>query len=113
LLPTDEWVVRMKEKQSGWGSSSRSGNGKHHGKVPQKELDPNACRRCGNPKEKVEAHLALVPVITYWMNFKSILPVRVYMSILPVRVYIQSSIILRISHLSAVVTVSRVSPVRL
>jgi hypothetical protein len=74
LLLTEEWVARMKEKQSREGSSSRGGDGKRRGKAPEKkkkELDPNACWRCGktghcakeckNPKEKkVEAHPAQV-----------------------------------------------------
>jgi hypothetical protein len=49
-LLIEEWVARMKEKQSGEGSSSRGGNDKRCGKASmkkKKELDPNACRRCG------------------------------------------------------------------
>ena len=73
LLTEEECAARMKEKKSREASSSRGGNGKRHGKASsekKKEVDPNACRRCGKTghwakecpnykqEKKVEAHLA-------------------------------------------------------
>ena len=46
LLTEEEWAAR---KKSGEASSSRGGDGKRRGKASseKKQVDPNACRRCG------------------------------------------------------------------
>ena len=74
LLTEEEWNARMK-RRTGENSSGRGGNaggnkarGKPSGKGKKKNLDPNACRKCGKTghwakecperKEKEEADLA-------------------------------------------------------
>ena len=69
LLLTEEWAA---QRNSGVASSSRGGDGKRHGKASskKKQVDPNACRRCGKmghwtrecpnrkQEKKAQAHLA-------------------------------------------------------
>ncbi|XP_066321189.1 uncharacterized protein [Miscanthus floridulus] len=53
LLTEEEWVARMKEKNSREAYSSHGGNGKHRGKASskkrkkKKKVDPIVCRRYG------------------------------------------------------------------
>ena len=69
LLTEKEWTAR---RNFGAASSSRGGDGKRHCKAysEKKQVDPNACRRCGKmgqwarkcpnrkQEKKAEAHLA-------------------------------------------------------
>ena len=47
LLLTEEWAARRNSGKA--ASSSRGGKGKHRGRASskKKQVDPNACRRCG------------------------------------------------------------------
>ena len=47
LLTEKEWAARRNSRKA--ASSSRSGDGKRRGKASseKKQVDPNACRRCG------------------------------------------------------------------
>ena len=70
LLTEHEWATRSNSGKA--ASSSRGGDGKRRGKASseKKQVDPNACRRCGKmghwaqecpnhkQKKKAQAHLA-------------------------------------------------------